>query len=96
MSFKIHDFVGQTMTHLAEELIEHRAVRIKFKYNPSRHGIETLAKKVEKDIRLRMKHPVKEIKFFQNNQPDWDFDCWTFTVSAPSNNMEAKHLLSLM
>lgn len=91
---EIHDFVGPTMTHLAEELVEHRAVRINFNYSPSRYNVEDIAKRAFRTIKYTLKQPVQEVKFFQHNKEGRQFDSWVYTLSAPSNNMEAKHLLS--
>jgi hypothetical protein len=95
MRMEIHEFPnGGTMTDLIKQLVKYRAVRINFNYNPSRHGVETLAKRAQIDIKNKLKHPVREVKFFQHNKPEREFDSWVFTLSVPSNNMEAKHFLS--
>lgn len=90
----IHEFVGPTVTHLAEELVQYKAVRINFNYNPSKYNVEDIAKRAYLEIKNKLKQPVKEVKLFQLNNPNREYDSWVYTLSAPSNNREAKHYLS--
>jgi 23S rRNA G2445 N2-methylase RlmL len=90
----VQDFKGVTITDLAKELIEHRAVRVHFQYRPSRYNVEDVAKRVKEAVQYKFKKTIHQVKFFQLNEPDREFDSWVFTYSAPSNNLEAKHYLS--